>query len=101
MSKATPHGNSLLNFKEEKYHRRWRQHRAITVDTVDTVVDTVDNVDTVDTIDTVDTVDTVHTVDTVDTVDVTFEHLLINTPLVHFVWKMILNQRSADEPGDI
>ena len=27
-----------------------------------------------------------------------FEHLLINTPLVHFVWKMILNQRSADEP---
>ena len=26
------------------------------------------------------------------------EHLLINTPLVHFVWKMILNQRSADEP---
>ena len=25
---------------ETKYHRRWRQHRAITVDTVDTV-DTV------------------------------------------------------------
>ena len=25
---------------------------------------------------------------------VKFEHLLINTPLVHFVWKMILNQRS-------
>ena len=29
---------------------------------------------------------------------VTFEHLLINTPLVHFVWKMILNQRSPEEP---
>ena len=45
----------------KKYHRRWRQHRAITVNTVDTV----DNVDTVDTIDTVDSVDTVDTVDTV------------------------------------
>ena len=36
----------------KKYHRRWRQHRAITVETVDTVdiVDTVDMVYTVDTI---------------------------------------------------
>ena len=41
--------------KTKKYHRRWRQHRAITVDTVD-IVDTVDTVETVDTIDTVDTV---------------------------------------------
>ena len=32
--------------QEKKYHRRWRQHRAITVDTVDTV----DNIDTVDTV---------------------------------------------------
>ena len=40
---------------DKKYHRRWRQHRAITVDTVDTV----DAVDTVDTFVTVDTVDTV------------------------------------------
>ena len=51
----------------KKYHRRWRQHRAITVDTVD-IVDTVDTVDTVETVDTVDTVETVDTVDTVDTV---------------------------------
>ena len=28
---------------------------------------------------------------------ITFEHP-INTPLVHFVWKMILNQRSPEEP---
>ena len=28
----------------EKYHRRWRQHRAVTVETVD-AVDTVENVD--------------------------------------------------------
>ena len=48
----------LLPFKNEKYHRRWRQHRAITVETVNTV-DTVDPVDPVDTGDTVDTVETV------------------------------------------
>ena len=49
-----------------KYHRRWRQHRAITVETVDTV-DTVNPVDTVDTVDTIDTVDTVDTVYTIET----------------------------------
>ena len=42
-------------FSTKKYHRRWRQHRAITVDTVD-IVDTIDTVETVDTVDTVDTV---------------------------------------------
>ena len=60
---------SLYGLK--KYYRRWRQHRAITVDTVDTVdpVDTVDTVDMVYTVDTVDTVDMVYTVDIVYTVD--------------------------------
>ena len=38
-------GSSIV----KKYHRRWRQHRAITVDTDDTV-DTVDTVDRVDTV---------------------------------------------------
>ena len=45
----------ITNTNIKKYHRRWRQHRAITVDTVD-IVDTVDTVETVDTVDTVDTV---------------------------------------------
>ena len=46
----------------ENYHRRWRQHRAITVDTVG-IVDTVDTVETVDTVDTVDTGDTIDTIE--------------------------------------
>ena len=49
----------------KKYHRRWGQHRATTVDTVDMVytVDAVDAVDTVDKVYTVGTADIVYTVD--------------------------------------
>ena len=36
-----------MKTQNEKYHQRWRQHRALTAYTVDTV-ETVDTVDTVD-----------------------------------------------------
>ena len=58
-------GNYILTLQyyqlsrlRKKYHQKWRQHRAITVDTVDTV----ETVDTVDTDVTVETGDTVYTV---------------------------------------
>ena len=58
----------LILVSKKKYHRRWRQHRAITAYTVDTV-DTVDTDDTVYTVYTVYTFYSNNTLNTVYTVE--------------------------------